>query len=207
MLSTDNDPIIIQQKPSTTSTASAIVTLPIDDNTLTGRPSGPHPANLALRQPPIDDQTTNNIPTDLGDKERTKRRYEEAAKRLMNSLSLCQGDWQPFEIPKFNDIPDNALPQIQEAIENMISVRENSMENLDFWSKKKRTVKRVFSAISPFAKHFLQVAKEGSSVIFLCPYFSIAHLLDTHFKSLRSIDWRIIASNNGLLLECPPSHN
>lgn len=39
------------------------------------------------------------------------------------------------------------------------------MKNLGFWSKRKSTVKRPFSAISPFAKTFLEIAKEASSVL------------------------------------------
>jgi hypothetical protein len=102
---------------------------------------------------------------DVADRERTKSRYEKAAKDLEKSLKLCQRDWQPFDLPKFDDILNNdALPDMQEAVTNMLNVREQSMKNPDFWSKRKGTIKRIFSATSPFAKSFLQVAKQGSSV-------------------------------------------
>jgi hypothetical protein len=115
-------------------------------------------------------------PPDFGDKERTKRRYEEAANRLRKSLCLSQGTWEPFNLPEFNDISNNALLQVEEAVESMLNVREKSMKTPDFWSKKKLTVKRIFKMVSPFAKNILQVAKEGSSVLFPSSYHSIAHL-------------------------------
>jgi hypothetical protein len=102
---------------------------------------------------------------DFSDRERTKSRYEKAAKDLEKSLKLCQGDWQPLELPKFNDIVDSdALPDVQRAIANMFNAREHAMKNPDFWTKSKGIVKRIFSATSPFAKSFLQIARQGCSV-------------------------------------------
>ena len=142
----------------------------------------------------------DHIQNDLGDGKRTKRRYEDAARKLKQSLGFCKGNWQPFDIPEFNDVPNDALPQVQEAIENMLKARDNAMQNPEFWSKKKRAVKRVFTAISPFAKNFLQVAKEGSSVyVHFIFYYSFT--VDTRFEPLWVIGWWTIALNYGLLLE------
>jgi hypothetical protein len=197
---------VTTQENLSTNVTSAIASLPVDDNAPTERLFlAPQPANLTSSQSLDNSQAITNASTDLGDKERTKKRYEEAANRLKDSLNLCQGNWQPFEIPKFDDIPNNVLPQVQEAIEGMINARENSMKNPDFWSKKKYIVKRVFSAVCPFAKNFLQVAKEGSSVALLC-YFCCSFSLDNRFESLWFISWRIVAFNNGLLSRHPTSH-
>lgn len=165
----DNDPTVIQTSSATNTsmTAPDIETLLPNDNILTEQlPTESFPPNLRSIDSSSNTQTITHTQINLGDGERTKKRYEDAAKRLNQSLCTCRGDWQPFEIPKFNDIPNNALLQVQEAIENMLSARENSMKNLDFWSKRKRTIKRVFLAVSPFANHFLQIAKEGSAVLF-----------------------------------------
>ena len=126
-----------------------------------------HPGSLLNPEHAIPSTNESQQTThDFGDRERTKSRYEKAAKDLEKSLKLCQRDWQPFELPKFNDIVDSdALPDVQGAIENMLNAREHAMQNPDFWSKRKRTIKRIFSATSPFAKSFLQIAREGSSVL------------------------------------------
>jgi hypothetical protein len=74
-------------------------------------------------------QTTH----DFGDREKTKSRYEKAAKQLEKSLKLCERDWQPFELPKFNDLVKNdALADIQGMIANMLNAREDAMKNPDF---------------------------------------------------------------------------
>jgi hypothetical protein len=115
-------------------------------------------------------------PIDFGDRERTKARYEKAANKLKKSLSHCGENWGLFDIPEFNDIADNALLQIEETVENMLTAREKSMKNSEFWSKKKHAIQRIFTMVSPFAKNLLQIAKQGSSVLSPSNHYSIAHL-------------------------------
>jgi hypothetical protein len=140
-------------------------------------------------------------PADFGDRERTKARYEKAANSLKKSFSLSGGNWEPFDLPEFSDIANNALLQVEEAVETMLTAREKSIKNLEFWSKKKRIVKRIFIMVSPFAKNILQIAKEGSSVLFPFYYHLIAHCKDC-FKSVWIALWWIVALDNGSFVRC-----
>ena len=142
---------------------------------------------------------SSNAPHGLGDRARTKARYDKATERLEKSLNRCPKHWQPFDLPKFDDIAndaDLAVSQVQELLQNMFNARDNSPQDTDFWSKAKRGVTGAFLAIAPFAKVFLQVAKEGASVS-LCICFILT--IDTGSESLwNPLRW-FIALDNGRL--------
>ena len=158
-----------------------------------------HPESLLTPEGAIQRANERQQIHDFGDQERTKLRYEKAAKALAKSLKLCQRDWPPFELPKFNDVVnDDVLPDVQEAIEKMLNAREQSMKNPDFWSKRKRTITRIFSATSPFAKSFLQIAKAGSSVL-RSNYFIAHRGLGTCLESVRIALRRLVALDNGFI--------
>ena len=91
----------------------------------------------------------------FGDRQRTKARYQKAVKKLKESLKSAQADWKSFEIPDFENIPeDDPVSQLREEIKNMLGVPGKS-ENKKGW------IERGFTAMSPFAKNFLRIAKEG----------------------------------------------
>jgi hypothetical protein len=102
-----------------------------------------------------------------GDRKRTEKRYEKAIQQLEASLRLKfrGANWQPFEIPTFNDIIEkDPFPQIRMDVEKMLDTREESIKDRSFWSKSKNIMGNIFTSTSPIAKNLLTIAKEGSSV-------------------------------------------
>jgi hypothetical protein len=100
------------------------------------------------------------LPTDdpFGDRKRTISRYKIAAEKLQASLNSSQAHWKSFKIPEKN-IPDkDPISQLREEINKTLTGRKE---------EKKSWIEKVFSAISPFAKNFLTIAKEGQAVYLL----------------------------------------
>lgn len=98
---------------------------------------------------------------DFRDNEKTTQRYEDAAKALKKCLE-CHNVWKPPEelskAPKTIIDLGNSIREVREGVSQILSTREN--RDLD----SKHYLERAFSATSPFAKVFLEVAKEGAAV-------------------------------------------
>jgi len=107
------------------------------------------------------------------DRENTENRYREAVKQLKKSVKLPRKNWETFDIPDFKNLADvnNPIPQLQEDIKKTLDAKKDAFEDPSFWSKSKRVTEKIFTAITPFAKNVLLVAKEGSNV------FSVEKLL------------------------------
>jgi hypothetical protein len=102
----------------------------------------------------------------FGDRKRTEQRYNEAVKQLENALKLGRSNWETFQIPDLTDIPDNdPIPQLRTELNKMLEVRKTSIKNQETWSKCKKAVSQMFTAMSPFAQNFLQVAKDAQQVL------------------------------------------
>lgn len=120
-----------------------------------------------LENPCDSDNQRRQSTHDPEDRRRTAKRYEDALQQLEESLKFKFRDinWQPIEIPKFNDFTDkDPFPQMRADVENLIDQRNESSNNRGFWSKCKHIMETIFTATSPFAKNLLQIAKEGSAV-------------------------------------------
>lgn len=129
-------------------------------------------------------------PDRFEERHNTKQRYEQAVKKLEESLNAPRAHWKPITIPKFNDILQNdPLPQLREELTN--SLRGQKRDKNRGW------VERGFTAISPFAKNFLRIAKEGQSVQNLVIRRSVDHLV-AGFESLWFALWRAFAFDNGI---------
>lgn len=104
-----------------------------------------------------------------GDRETTEKRYIEAAGNLEAALKLPRKNWKSFKIPDFRNLVDvnDPIPDLREAIKKTLDVRASSIRDKSLWAKGKRCTERIFTAISPFAKFSLLVAKDGSNVISL----------------------------------------
>ena len=105
--------------------------------------------------------------TDLsGDREKTEIRYREAMEQLKKSVKLPRKNWETFDIPDFKNLADvnNPIPQLQEDIKKTLDAKKKAFKDPSFWSKSKRVTETIFTAITPFAKNVLHVAKEGSNV-------------------------------------------
>jgi hypothetical protein len=101
-----------------------------------------------------------------GDRENTEKRYREAMEQLKKSVKLPRKNWEAFDIPDFKNLADvnNPIPQLQEDIKKTLDAKQEAFKDPSFWSKSKRVTEKIFTAITPFAKNVLLVAKEGSNV-------------------------------------------
>ena len=104
---------------------------------------------------------------DYGDRQRTEERYIEAASLLEDALKTRRerGDSELFDFPEligepggFNDA------KFRDKINLALESRKDTVKDQTNWSKCKNTVQCIFQALSPFAKNFLIIAKDGQSV-------------------------------------------
>jgi hypothetical protein len=113
---------------------------------------------IASNEAPMDVDTINSL-----------QRYEESKSRLKESLKFRRKEWGLFEFPELDAMPEEQdSPKLQIEISKILDARKNSVADGTTWSKAKAAIEHVFKALSPFAKNFLMVAKEGQSVL-LCP--------------------------------------
>jgi hypothetical protein len=124
-----------------------------------------------------------------GDREKTEGRYKEAVEQLKKSVKLPRKNWETFEIPDFKNLVDvtDLIPQLQEDIKKTLDARKDAFKDQNFWSKSKRITEGIFIAISPFAKNFLFVAKQGSNVFPVEDFFT--DLVAVPAKSIRPAMW------------------
>ena len=134
-----------------------------------------------------------------GDRERTERRYREAVEQFQKSVKLPRKNWETFVIPDFKNLADvnDPIPQLREDIKKTLDARNNAFKNPNFWSKSKRITEEIFTAISPFVKNVLFVAKEGSSVFRIENFFS--DLVDAPVKSVWLAMWWTTSFDYGIL--------
>jgi hypothetical protein len=93
----------------------------------------------------------------LRDRDRTKARYEEATIKLEEALKSPRANWKPIKIPEFDDVLENdPIPALQRELNDALNIRK--------MDSTRGYVERAFTAISPFAKNVLSVAKEAQSV-------------------------------------------
>jgi hypothetical protein len=136
--------------------------------------------------------------TDLsGDRETTEKRYREAVEQLKKSVKLPRKNWEAFDIPDFKNLCDvnNPIPQLQEDIKKTLDAKKEAFNDPSFWSKSKRVTETIFTAITPFAKNVLLVAKEGSNVFPVAKKLC-TDLVDCRFKSIRLVMWWIAPFNH-----------
>lgn len=100
-----------------------------------------------------------------GDRERAKQRYAIAVEELLKAVQLRPPGWETFELPPLNDVSvDDPIPHMRLEIDKLLASKMNSNNNQSIWSKTKNLVEKVVTALSPFAKHFLLVAREAAKV-------------------------------------------
>jgi hypothetical protein len=200
--------------PSLTDTATLIVTSSVPTCTTTVLPAtqtaevaadvteGENSSNSSVDPNDLPCSANQQIAVQLdasGDRERTEARYKEAVEQLQKSVKLSRKNWETFEIPDFKNLADvtDPIPQLQEDIKKTLDARKEDFKDQSFWSKSKRITERIFTTISPFAKNFLFVAKEGSSVFPVEDFFT--DLIDVSVKSIRSLMWWITPFDYGIL--------
>jgi hypothetical protein len=157
---------------------------------------GELPESSEARQ---DDQSVPQTDS-FGDRRRTEIRYKEAAKELTESLKLRRTNWESFEVPKFTDISeDDLIPQLRRQINTIWVTRKDTFKDRNLWSKGKNIMERAFIAMSPFAKNFLRIAKQGQAVCRLL-IANVNIWIDICFESVQFALRRSPSASNSMRL-------
>jgi hypothetical protein len=99
------------------------------------------------------------------DRQATKARYAEAAKLLENAVKGREKRWGSFELPELTGEPkDSDDLEFKEKLHLAFEAQRSKFKDQSAWAKSRRFVECIFTALSPFAKTFLHIAKEGQSV-------------------------------------------
>jgi len=100
-----------------------------------------------------------------GDGQRTRTRYFDSAKLLEDAVKANDQKWGSFHFPELKGEPEDFDDsQFREKINNIMDARKNDINDETAWAKCKHAVQCAFTAFSPFAKHFLTIAKEVQAV-------------------------------------------
>ena len=96
-----------------------------------------------------------------------------ATKLLEGTVKAFEDHWGSFDFPELRGEPENFDDSLfREKINVVMDARRNEVKDQSAWAKCRDAVQYVFTAFSPFAKHFLTIAKEGQAVI---PIASLSH--------------------------------
>ena len=135
-----------------------------------GRNTPPPLASQPTPSQDLDDGEGHIPPSggdDYGDRERTITRYKEAANVLQEAIKSRQGSWELFDLQGLTGEPaDFDDAQFRDKINLSIVSKGPHMKDQHSWSKCKQAIECIFTALSPFAKNFLKIAKDVQSV---CP--------------------------------------
>lgn len=114
---------------------------------------------------PNNPQPTVNIDADLRDRKETKERFLKAAAALRQSVKVWQDDGSvPLDLPELAGEPETFDSQLRTKLGLILDSRKESTKDKMSWSKCGEIMEGIFTALSPFAKTFLIIAKEGQSV-------------------------------------------
>ena len=127
-------------------------------------PSQPSQATSSTPNNESDGSSVTEL--DFGERHRVKTRYKEAATLLQKSITSRQGLWGSFDFPQLSGEPEDFNDaQFRENINKVLVSHESSIKDRTTFSKCKYTVECIFTALSPFAKNFLTIAKEAQSAL------------------------------------------
>lgn len=125
------------------------------------------PSSLPEATPPQRDEASVPTPVveDYNDRERALARYREATNVLSRSIENRPPQWGSFDLPGLaGDPEDFDDAQFRNKINLVITSKEASIKDRKSLSKCRNAIECLFTALSPFSKNFLTIAKEGQSV-------------------------------------------
>ena len=98
------------------------------------------------------------------DRQRTRARYEEAAKLLRKAIK-SGGKWAAFDFPELKGEPEDFNDsQFRKRLDTAMEAHDKDIKDKEGWAKCRQIVQRVFEACSPFAKNFLTIGTNVQSV-------------------------------------------
>ena len=91
-----------------------------------------------------------------------------AAMQLNEVIRHLRVDQMSFKFPELDGLAEGEdslrlSEQIHKTL-NSLDSRKAIIKNRRDWSKYRHTIERLFAAMSPFAKTFLSISSQGSSV-------------------------------------------
>jgi hypothetical protein len=135
-------------------------------------PTTPH--HISTQNDHDQNPVSDAVEKDSGDRRRAKARYKEAATLLEQSVKFRQGNWGSFDFQDLSGEPESLDDsQFRNKINLALATRETSIKDKSAWSKCRYTVECIFTALSPFAKNFLIIAKDGQSVLLFLSGFIV----------------------------------
>jgi hypothetical protein len=126
-----------------------------------------HAASGSPQNPPTTTvpQSAEIFRNDISGRKETKERFINAATFLQESLKLWQEDSEnSLDFPELAGEPETFDLQFRKKLNLILDSRKESIKDKSTWSKFGDTIVGIFTALSPFAKNFLSVAREGQSV-------------------------------------------
>lgn len=144
-------------------------------------------------------ETSQATSNDYNDRQLAQIRYTEAANQLKEAIKIRKGPWGSFDFKGLGSEPeglDDSL--LKNKINAVVVSKETSIKDRRGWSKFTYAVECVFTALSPFAKNFLMVAKDAQSVISLSIVFNLC--ADTRAESIWFNLQRSLSLNNGFTI-------
>jgi hypothetical protein len=103
--------------------------------------------------------------TNSGERQRTRAKYLDAAKLLRETIEMYEGQWGSFDFPELNGEPEDFEDSLfRKKINAVMDARASVVTDKTAWGRCMHVVQCAFTAFSPFAKHFLIIAKEGQAV-------------------------------------------
>ena len=123
------------------------------------------PASATQTTPTQSSQETS-VPDELGDTQRTRNRYNNAAKFLQDDIKSQGGkQWQGLHLSKLEgEIHEFNDQQFRKHIDQALESQNISIKDQGSWKQCMHTMQCIITALSPFAKNFLAILSHGSSV-------------------------------------------
>jgi len=150
-------------------------------------PLTPPATNIASR---TGDETAVPEASESPDRQRTKSRYQAAAKELEDAVRR-DSSWERFEFPELcGELEDFDKSQFQDKINKSLESRERRAKDQKAWDKSMHMLECAFTALSPFAKNFLTIAKDSQSVLLLFITIFSSNYIDFYYESIRINLWR-----------------
>jgi len=101
------------------------------------------------------------------DTQRTKERYVEAVGKLQKAVNKQkrQGGWNPGEFDSLTGEPASYKDlEFRQKLEEVLEIKPSKVGDGTLWERGRGILRYLCHTLAPFAKTFLIISKEGSTV-------------------------------------------
>jgi len=104
--------------------------------------------------------------SESSDRQRTKARYLDSIKALEEAVKGHENQWGSFDFPELRgELEEFHTSQLKDKVNEALEAREHQVKGRKAWRKFRHAAECCFTTFTPFAKNFLTIAKDGSSVM------------------------------------------